>query len=549
MRDRILVVVGLMAALARPVGAGTFAPTPIAPDASIDALTRGVARERVGRDVFADPYATATISHVDVYDRFPYVETRHFQVVSDPRWNRLVCGEMGRSLGAFDGRGSAVGALKGPRGMAVDERDRLYVADTGNDRIVVLQATTEFDRIELVPLYTIPNLSGPYDVAYSDGGTPFQAEDDLLYVADTGRNRVGAYALSSGGARLLGFVGELGSGDGFFAGPTALTVGRADGVNTSDVFVADAHNARLVHLRLQRGGLRWVGEAPTGAGVVTSLDTDEWGNLYAAAPQQGVVRKFNPDLEPVADLRGAIARPKSFRIPYTTVRDHRDGSVTRQGQSNAFSVDQWGDASGLRQWNLGLGIDRLSVTDDAAPAAQFMLTDRGAVSLEVSDPTNGRVISRRDIGTLAAGQHSVALTDADVAGVQGPSDLVLRLTAASGYRNVGAVAAQTNFRSNGGSAVALPSQPKLLGNWPNPARANTRISFLLPASVQGKVSLGIYDANGRRLRSLDRGFTPGMNEVLWDGADEGGRPVRSGVYFYRLDVGAERFTRRVAVVR
>ena len=273
MRDRILVVAGLVAALARPVGAGTFAPASIAPDASIEALTRGVTRERVRRDVFSNPYATATISHVDLYDRFPYVEARDFQVVSDPRWNRLVCGEMGRSLGAFDGRGTAVGALSSPRGMAVDERDRLYVADTGNDRIVVLQATTEFDRIELVPLYTIDGLSGPFDVAYSDGGTPFQPQDDLLYVADTGRNRVGAYALESNRGRLLGFVGDLGSGEGHFAGPTALTVGRADGVNTADLFVADAHNGRIVRLQLRHGALRWVGEAPAGSGVVTVNST------------------------------------------------------------------------------------------------------------------------------------------------------------------------------------------------------------------------------------------------------------------------------------
>lgn len=549
MRDRIVVVIGLMAALARPVGAGTFASTPIAPDASIDALTRGVARERVGRDVFADPYATATISHVDVYDRFPYVETRHFQVVSDPAWNRLVSGEMGRSLGAFSGTGTPVGALKGPRGLAVDERDRLYVADTGNDRIVVLQATTEFDRIDLVPLYTIHGLSGPFDVAYSDGGTPFQSDDDLLYVADTGRNRVGAYALGSTSARLLGFVGELGSGAGHFGGPTALTVGRAEGVNTPDVYVADAHNGRLVHLRLERSGLRWVGDTQTGGGVVTSLDTDEWGNLYAAAPQQGVVRKYSPSLEPVADLRGPIAHPKSFRIPYATVRDHRDGSVRRQGQPNAFSVDRWADASGMQRWNLGVAIDGFAMTGGETPTARFTLTDRAALTLEVSDPSNGRIVSRRNVGTMPAGSHEIALSPTDLMGVAEPRDLVLTLKAASGYASGDGAAAQANFRSNGGSAAALPAQPVLLGNWPNPARANTRISFLLPASVPNKVSLGVYDANGRRLRTLDRSFSPGLNEVLWDGADDGGRAVRSGVYFYRLEVGAQRYTRRMAVVR
>ena len=59
------------------------------------------------RDLFANPYATVTIANVDVYDRFPYLETREFEVVSDTRWNRLVYGERGQSLSAYDGAGGS----------------------------------------------------------------------------------------------------------------------------------------------------------------------------------------------------------------------------------------------------------------------------------------------------------------------------------------------------------------------------------------------------------------------------------------------------------
>src|SRR5205085_10534427 len=106
---------GLLAPVA--ARAGTFERTRIAPEFGLDALTRGVARERVGRDLFANPYATVTIGHVDLYATFPYVESRTFQIVSDPRWNRLVFGESGRTLRAYDGKGSALGALSEPRGL------------------------------------------------------------------------------------------------------------------------------------------------------------------------------------------------------------------------------------------------------------------------------------------------------------------------------------------------------------------------------------------------------------------------------------------------
>jgi glucose/arabinose dehydrogenase len=211
MRRSILLILSLTLVASRPLDAGTFNRASIAPAYGLDALTRGAARERVGRDLFADPYATVTLETVDIYNVFPYVESRTFQVVSDPRWNRLVFGEAGRSLRAYDGAGLPLGALSEPRGMAVDEANRVYVADAGNDRVLVLQASTEFGDLTLTPVYAIDGLSDPHGVAWSDGGTPFVPDDDLLFVTDTGRNRVAAYALAAHSGRLVSTLGELGA--------------------------------------------------------------------------------------------------------------------------------------------------------------------------------------------------------------------------------------------------------------------------------------------------------------------------------------------------
>jgi flagellar hook assembly protein FlgD len=89
----------------------------------------------------------------------------------------------------------------------------------------------------------------------------------------------------------------------------------------------------------------------------------------------------------------------------------------------------------------------------------------------------------------------------------------------------------------------------LLGNWPNPARPSTRIAFSLPAGVTGGVALSVYDTGGRRVRTFQRTFSPGLNEVSWDGTDDRGALVRSGMYFYRLDVGHLSLTRRLVLVR
>ena len=548
MRRIILLILTLALAAASPAAAGMFERVPIAPEAGIDALTRGVARAHTGRDLMAHPYATVTISHVDVYDRFPYVESRDFQIVSDPRWNRLVYGERGRSVRAYDGRGAGALALAQPRGMAVDERDRVYVADTGNDRIVVLQASTEFDAMTLAPVSEIGGLSGPYGVAYSDGGTPFVQGDDRLYVADTGRNRVIAYALEAAGARQVALLGELGSGAARFGGPMAITVGRTENGHTRDVYVADAHNRRIVRLRDDGAALTWVAEARHDADVVTSLSADRWGNVYAAAPRQGAVHKFSASLEPVACRREGLDHPRDFHIPFANVRNHRAGTVARVGQPAGVTVSDWSASSGIARWKLGVELSALEIVGDGGPSARFRLGDRAAVTLEVIDVANARRVARRTTSPLDAGTHVLALFPDGIPATAG-GDLLVRLTAASSYKDGPSHSVQTPFRVNGGAPGALPLRAALIGNSPNPAAPMTRIAFLLPASPAGRVGLSVMDAQGRRVRTLRGDFAAGLNEVVWDGTDDRGRALRGGVYFSRLDIGEAHFAERLVLVR
>jgi DNA-binding beta-propeller fold protein YncE len=547
-RRAILLTLGITLIAATEPRAGTFERARIVPDLGLDAITRGVTRQQVGRDVFSNPWATATIGHVDLYDVFPYVESRTFQVVSDPQWNRLVFGEAGQKLSAFDGAGTPLGALSEPRGLAVDENDRVYVADAGHDRVVVLQASTTYGDLTLEPLYAIEGLSRPFDVAWSDGGTPFTPGDDVLYVADTGRNRVAAFALGTGSAHEIASTGSLGSGQGSFAGPMAIRAGRDAGHSTHDVFVADAHNGRIVHLVHEGGTFRWAGEVPAGADVVTSLDTDQWGNLYAAAPNRGVVRKYAPDLTVVAEMRGDLVRPRSFHVPFFTVRDHRTGTVTREGRPNGLTVEEWTDASGVRLWNLGLEVPELVVSGGDDPSARFTLTDRALVTLEIVDAAGGGTLVHRAAGTLPAGSHTLALTDEDRAAVAGHGDLRLRIAATSAYSGGPTALAEAGFQWTGAGSIAPPAHALMLGSAPNPAARSTRIAFALPSSEAAQATLRVYDSMGRAVRSLGGSFAAGRNEVAWDLRSGGGTRVAPGVYFARLKTATRELSQRLVVI-
>src|SRR5262245_40629026 len=145
--SRTSLIISILVLSAAQASAGTFEPAPYLAELHVDVLSKQVANEQFGRDLFGEPYATVVVGNVDVYDRFPYLEARYFQVVSDPAWNRLLLGEIGQGLSAFDGSLSRVGALKSPHGLSTDGRGLIYLADSGNDRVVVFRTVTEFDRI------------------------------------------------------------------------------------------------------------------------------------------------------------------------------------------------------------------------------------------------------------------------------------------------------------------------------------------------------------------------------------------------------------------
>ncbi len=85
-------------------------------------------------------------------------------------------------------------------------------------------------------------------------------------------------------------------------------------------------------------------------------------------------------------------------------------------------------------------------------------------------------------------------------------------------------------------------------NWPNPFRASTRIAVSLPR--EGPVQITVCDVIGRVVRTLVHGFmTPGQHEVVWDGKDDDGRSVASGVYLYRLDSQGSRYEGRMTLLR
>jgi len=82
----------------------------------------------------------------------------------------------------------------------------------------------------------------------------------------------------------------------------------------------------------------------------------------------------------------------------------------------------------------------------------------------------------------------------------------------------------------------IPTKFVLSQNYPNPFNPSTVISYQI--SKPANVTLEIYNVNGQKIRTLvNKQQQAGINEVTWNGKDNGGKQVVSGVYFYKLKVG------------
>jgi len=98
------------------------------------------------------------------------------------------------------------------------------------------------------------------------------------------------------------------------------------------------------------------------------------------------------------------------------------------------------------------------------------------------------------------------------------------------------------------SSSRVPEEFSLYQNYPNPFNPSTTISYDLP--VRSDVQLEVYNLMGQRVRTLvDATQSPGRHRVEWNGRDDAGNPVGSGVYFYKLKSGNQVTTKKMVLVK
>ena len=98
------------------------------------------------------------------------------------------------------------------------------------------------------------------------------------------------------------------------------------------------------------------------------------------------------------------------------------------------------------------------------------------------------------------------------------------------------------------STADLPEDYRLEQNYPNPFNPVTTLVYAIRHA--GPVSLNVYDLRGRKVAELvNKYMNPGSYRVTWDGRDQTGTPVASGIYFYKISAGRFTATKKMTLIR
>lgn len=206
------------------------------------------------------------------------------------------------------------------------------------------------------------------------------------------------------------------------------------------------------------------------------------------------------------------------------------------------------------QYNVSMRLLKLGVCALGDDVHFYTRSAPGAVDLcweAANTSLSGFNLYRRD----AAGDAATSYTRLNDALIRGKSPWRWRDGAAAPGREyeykLEAVAltgqTQTYGPVRGKTSGTAKRALTLYQSWPNPARVTATIRFDLPASA-GEVSLSVFDAAGRKVRTLSHGaMAAGNHDFVWDLTDDAGRKLAPGVYIYRLEGAGETIARRMVL--
>ena len=278
-----------------------------------------------------------------------------------------------------------------------------------------------------------------------------------------------------------------------------------------------------------------------------TLQGDDWGSEPHTVTGELVIPILGPNVTVLSPNGGELcAVGTDMAIEWAAGGGPTlvDVELTRDGAVWETLATGLGAATGSFDW---------TVTGPITPSARVRVTDAGDPG--VTDTSDELFTIYRELTWVQMSTMAGSVPQGDMAS--------LEVTFDSQGLPEGFYEADITVSSNAGDVVVpafiqvtfdltgietAPAVLRLAQNHPNPFNPKTMISFALP--VEGQASLKVYDVEGRMVRTLlEKGLPAGEHHVVWDGTDDQGRSLASGVYFYRVKAAGEIQTRKMLLLK
>lgn len=415
-----------------------------------------------------------------------------------------------------------------------------------------------------------------------DSGFTLQSEPNVI-VGNGKSFVVWVDSRSISGASGQRIFGRFGTVDGLFSSPDfAVSDSLQTAIKTNPKSAINSTGRTLTVWLDQRDGTpqvygRWLtsGGALDGSEFLISAPGSDFRNvnLYAAADSVGRFYAvwLDAGLAPVtvkgkwfnADKSAGGSFSYTSDVPGLAIQS----AASAINDSGLISIGWTGSGAGQS----GLYFTTITRTGTIS-GATIEVTDavnaapsNPSISVDENDYTSLTWIDRR-VGTRQAYYQLYSNGPVAIGANQAVSSTVpefMTQPATSAYRGrvwfVWADPRQSGLQVYGNNQVYLPTDVKdhpsplpasysLAQNFPNPFNPTTEIAFELPH--RSRIALTVYDLLGREVKQLSGGMREaGQYRVVWDGTNERGRAVASGIYFYRLEASGFTQTRKMILLK
>ena len=389
-------------------------------------------------------------------------------------------------------------------------------------------------------------------VAVGDAGWSLASIDTVLsfYTLDNHSTISRAIVVGEGADRMLYTVEQVGSrygsdsegptdGDGFdIAEVRSYAIGTSTGVFTG------AHTVVIDSLTLPRA---------------FALEMDASGYLYIAQSQQDTLA----ETELVYglskwDISGTTA-VEMWHIGLDDAPPHKE--PTHMATASSFTGIALDESNGrvyvARRQTGGRPLHNVigyAMSDGALLSGFSFATALSIVGTDTTNLSGGGGNNIRDIFVDAAGNLVSVNSSSEALRMHSPPDGANNFVTYSPWAvdvDNGTVISTDleDFVSTDNSGVQMPQHYTLSQNYPNPFNGTTVIEYTLP--IASNVTLIIFDINGREVATLfDNRQDAGTYNVIWNGVDQHGRSLASGIYFYQITApSSDRVTRPFNLVR